>query len=1257
MSIPTPPPDENAAQGPNGAGAPAPAAVEAFCAYLRQLEVDPDVDWEEFSAGHGAQLRPDLDSLLEQYERVTAILERLQPTASFSVRLRQHYGDGIDPGISLSGDGPQGSGGGSGEGGSRPSGRVLARLSAQDPSFSRYEHRQEIARGGMGAIQEVWDTELRRTLAMKVVLGGRVEPGSSQSSEEVAERRLSRFLEEAQITGQLDHPGIVPVHDIGIDETGRVYFTMQLIDGHDLRKVFELARLERREWNLRRVISVFVRVCEAMAYAHAKGVVHRDLKPANIMVGAFGEAYVMDWGLAKVIGSEAEARAPGKGGARKSHKVLTDRSDSDTGSSSSLKTLDGDVVGTPAYMAPEQARGKLDEVGVHSDTYAMGAMLYHLLCGHAPYEPLGEKVPAHTILDAVRKAPPWPLRQVEPDVDGELAAICEKAMAREPSLRYESMMALGEDLRAWVEGRGVGAYTTGVWYETRKWMARNMLSTIALGSIAFLIVVSIVLFIYLQQSTVSQLEVKEAEITEALANAELARADADEKAAEAKAREQEMKEEQERANAEAIEAQIQRAEAERIAGAMALQTKDLTTQRLLATVTAYRSSINAAAFSMRLDELEAVRRNLDACEPGMRGWEWHHLDLGSDPSVDYRVQRDEGVTDLAVGDDGKTLLTYGFGLRPKLWDSASKRLIDRDLPGPTFFSLTNKANLERWRCDLSPSGKIIAMSNPTDRSMLLINAGSGEVMRTLVEHEESVTGVAFSPGGEWLASCSEGGSVVVIETFSGRVAQRFEGHAGACLAVAFSPDARYLVSGGRDRRIKVWDLEAGQGRFDLATHHTERVVALDWAPDGKHLVSASSDGSVAVWSATDGSMTSSMHGHRGAVHDVVFSHDSRALFTAGEDRTVRMWSADTGKGLRVFNGHQRAVRGLVRLAAVDEIASCSYDGTLRWWDARWDPSLTPLPLPAGGECTAVGFDPDGRRLLARISRAPVAVIDADRARVESSSLVPGSDESQDPGVAREAHTAMAVAAEDGRVAVAYPDRRIEVFDEAMGNLERVLTGFGSSISRLEISADGSRLAVGGPRRRVFFVDLETGEQVEVSLESSLAAMAVSPDGSRVVTAQSDESLRLWDPATGKSLDRYRDAHSLRITALAFSADGKLLASASTDRTARIWRVPELELVLPELAGHNEVVTAVAFSPTEPRLVTGTASGSLRVWNLDSHDLLLHRAAHDDRIHDLVFSLDGKRLASCAVGREVKVWESDRGEERYNLRFGQGTAPR
>jgi serine/threonine-protein kinase len=347
---------------------------------------------------------------------------------------------------------------------------ILERLRLHGARHSRYLDRGEVARGGMGMILRVWDEDLRRELAMKVVLGER----GQASTAEIPPKVLGRFLEEAQVTGQLDHPGIVPVHELGLDERGAVFFTMRLVRGRDLKAIFERVHAGDSEWTQTRVLWVLLKMCDALAYAHSKGVVHRDLKPANVMVGRFGEVYVMDWGLARVVGQPDRHDLRLRQEETSFSIVESERrADASHSADSVLFTMDGDVVGTPAYMAPEQARGEIERLGARSDVYAVGAMLYHLLTGQMPFITPGAKVTQHMVLRWALEGPPRPVESLAAGLPEELVAICEKAMARELEERYADMGELAADLRAYLENRVVKAHRGGAWVELRKWVKRN----------------------------------------------------------------------------------------------------------------------------------------------------------------------------------------------------------------------------------------------------------------------------------------------------------------------------------------------------------------------------------------------------------------------------------------------------------------------------------------------------------------------------------------------------------------------------------------------------------------------------------------------------------------------------------------------------------------------------------------------------------------------------------------------------------------
>lgn len=334
--------------------------------------------------------------------------------------------------------------------------------------LERYRIEGKIGQGGMGEVLRAWDLLLERPVAIKF----------ARSSGNPADPLLARFRNEAKLTARLDHPGVVPVHDLGTDRSGRAWFVMRLVSGASADAI--LARAADGPSQLARALDVLRRICATLAFAHSRGIVHRDLKPANVMVGEFGEVYVVDWGLAKRTASQpdeptgAEPQAP------------TD-----------VVTLVGAVIGTPNFMPPEQAGAGGNPADPRADVYAVGAMLYLALTGSAPYSEFRD---ADQILSALRRGPPRAVVSRAPRAPAALIAICERAMARERDLRYRDMSELLQDLDAFVQARAVKAYRTGPVVELRLWVKRNRALASAIAAIASVVLLSLVVVLFAWQA-------------------------------------------------------------------------------------------------------------------------------------------------------------------------------------------------------------------------------------------------------------------------------------------------------------------------------------------------------------------------------------------------------------------------------------------------------------------------------------------------------------------------------------------------------------------------------------------------------------------------------------------------------------------------------------------------------------------------------------------------------------------------------------
>jgi WD40 repeat protein/tRNA A-37 threonylcarbamoyl transferase component Bud32 len=1111
-----------------------------IAAYLEAVDAGRAPDRQELLARH-PELAGDLEAFFADNDRVDQLAQPLRlPSPSPSQRTEAE-------------DGVTGLYGAAQPATLAPRGATLIGppLGTKVRYIGDYELLEELGRGGMGVVYKARQSKLNRLVALKMILAG----------EYAGERDIARFRTEAEAVARFQHPNIVQIFEVG-EHDGHPYFSLEFVDGGSLAQKLDGTPLPPQQ--AARLVETLAR---AMHAAHQAGVVHRDLKPANVLLTADGTPKITDFGLAKKL-------------------------DADTG-----QTQSGAIMGTPSYMAPEQAGGKSNEIGPAADTYALGAILYECLTGRPPFK---ASTPLDTVLQVVSDEPAPP-RKLQSKTPRDLETICLKCLQKAPGKRYATAADLAEDLRRFqaqepIQARPVGRLERGVKWAKRRPAVASLLAALMLAALG--------------------LVVGGAWFTNSLNDALGAAKDS----AEAKGK--------------ALGAAQASAEAEREAKEKAQNEKALAdAARTKAEWLAYAGQITLAQREWQDGDVGHARDLLAASQVNLRGWEHDYLATLFNKNQRTLGEHTGPVISLAFSPDGKRLVCADENGAVKVLDAQTGQEI-----------LTFKGqNGVIFSVSFSPDGKRL-VSGGEHSTLKVWDAQTGQEILAAKGDNGMFTSASFSPDGKRLVSASLSGALKVWDAQTGQETLTLQEHytvftLGVCRA-AFSPDGKRIVSGGADGAVKVWDAQTGQETLTLKGHTPVLnlgVSSVAFSPDGKRIVSGGADGAVKVWDAQTGKEILTLKGHTGGVFSAAFSTDGKRLVSGGD--TVKVWDAQTGQGLLTLKGHAKGVMSVSFSPDGKRIVSGGADG-LKVWDA--ETSQETFTLKANpGMFSNLAFSPDGKRLAGGVENVGIKVWNAQTGQ-EALTL-------KGPAATGTLGDYSAAFSPDGkRIVGGRDDGSFKVWDAQTGQEILSFKGPAARITfgdrRVAFSPDGKRIVGGGDDGALKVWDAQNGQET-LTLKGhagGILCVAFSPDGKRLVSGSQDKTVRMWDAQNGHELLTLK-GHAGHVNSVTFSPDGKRLVSGSQDKTVRVWDAQNGHEVL-TLKEHTGPVQSVAFSPDGGRLVSGSEDKTVKVWDAQTGQEILTLKEHADGIISVAFSPDGKRLASRSFDGTIKVWDADGGQE-------------
>lgn len=1049
--------------------------------------------------------------------------------------------------------------------------------------IGRYELLSLIGEGGMGLVYLAEQKEpVKRRLALKII-----KPGMDSA------QVIARFEAERQALALLDHPNIAHVFDAGTTETGRPYFVMEYVKGMSITRY-----CDQRKLDVEQRLRLFREVCEGVHHAHQKGIIHRDLKPSNILVSLHGDRAVpkiIDFGIAKAAASS-----------------LTEKT---------MFTFQGQLLGTPEYMSPEQVDLATQDIDTRSDIYSLGVVLYELLAGVLPFERESlEKIGFSELQRTLREQEPTSpsvrlsnlgekakaiadsrMTQVVPlarRLHRELEWIPLKAMRKDRCRRYKSASDMADDIQSYLNGNPLLAGPETAMYRMQKFVHKHA------GSVATAALVSVAVILGLVISVIFGCRAEQARQQEAAARIQVEQA-------------------LERAEKAEKEAQQQRELAEENAEEY---------RRGL-----YVNTIQLVDSKYYEGNTGRVRELLESCPQDLRGWEWDRINHILDQSIMTFNAHRAGVRSIAVSPDGKRIVTGGWDKAVKIWDIATgKELIT--LP---------RAHTDYTSCvAFSPDGKQIVSGDDSGEINVWDASSGNEVMR-LIGHSEGILSTAFSRDGKEIVSAGGDETIKVWDAVTGAEKNTFHyEHLGEVRYAAFSPTGEHIVSTswGWDAVIKIWDATRGN-EVNTIKRINPRIGAVSLSSDSKLLASGGVDNMIKIWDAIKGTEVMTLRGHDGPVSSVVFSRDDKCIVSGSFDCTVRVWDIATGEEMTILRGNESNVYSVLFTPDGKQIISGSEDGAVKVWDVTVNRELGEF-IGHKEIVSSVAFSPNGKRLVSCSADGKVKVWDV--ASITEVMTLRGGKIDDTRG--------LAVFSPDGRqIAMRSEELAIKLWDAETGAEIMTLGGQEESVLSLAFSPDGQRIVSGNSNGEIKLWDVTKGEEIMKWADGSeywALPVAFSPDGQRIVSVNYNDKIKIWDASSGAELMELIGNQG-RIFSVAFSPDGKRLVTGGDDRTARVWdAVIGRELLT--IQGHGDRVFSVAFSPDGKRLVTAGRDGMARVWDSSTGDELMTLRANF-AVSCVAFSPDGKAIAGSTVGKTIVLWESTEPSDGYKARKAGITA--